>query len=146
MPVTVVDLSRRRISRARLVRVAGAVMAAEGCRPDAELNVVIGDDAWMQELNRKYKGRNRPTDVLAFPQDAVPEGEAPVLGDVAISVETAERQATELGHSTLQELEILVAHGILHLTGWTDATPAQRRRMMARTEQVLATAGGRRAS
>lgn len=121
-------------------------MEAEGCQPEAELSVVIGDDEWIQELNRRYLNRDRPTDVMAFPQDAGPPGSAPLLGDVAISAETAARQAEELGHSFAEEMELLLAHGILHLTGWSDDTPARRRRMMERSRQVLAqarTASGR---
>src|SRR5574340_1210471 len=98
-------------------------MQAEGGLPEAELNVFIGDDAWIRELNKAYKQKDRPTDVLAFPQDRVPPGEGPILGDVAISMETAARQAEELGHSTAEELDILLAHAILHLTGWQDDTP-----------------------
>jgi probable rRNA maturation factor len=136
--VTIAVRGRRGIDRARLRRVARAVMAAEGCHPEAELSVVLGDDAWIQELNETYRQKRRATDVLAFPQEAAPEGEGPLLGDIAISVETAERQAAELGHSLQRELEILLTHGALHLTGWRDDTPARRRRMMARTEELLA--------
>jgi probable rRNA maturation factor len=132
--------ARRKLDRRRLARVARAVMRAEGCHPQAELTVVIGDDAWIQELNRTYRRRDRATDVLAFPQGAGPEGEPPALGDVAISAETAERQAAEVRHSLAREVEILLAHGILHLTGWTDETPARRERMMARTKELLAEA------
>ncbi len=111
-------------------------MQAEGCHPEAELSIAIGDDAWIQQLNQTYLRKNRPTDVLAFPQDMAPGGK-PVLGDVAISAETAERQAKEMGHSFERELALLAAHGILHLTGWDDATPAQRRRMLKRAEEIL---------
>lgn len=141
MQVTIIVREKRRVNRARLARVARAVMAAEGCHPEAELSVVLGDDAWIWELNETYKQQQAATDVLAFPQDAAPEGEGPLLGDIAISAETAARQARELGHSLLRELEILVTHGILHLTGWRDDTAAQRRRMMARTEQLLGVLG-----
>jgi probable rRNA maturation factor len=136
--VTVMNHSRWALDRRQLARVARAVMRGEGCHPQSELTVVIGDDAWIQELNRTYRRRGRATDVLAFPQDAGPEGEPPALGDVAISAETAGRQAAEAGHSLAREVEILVAHGILHLTGWTDQTPARRARMMVRTEELLA--------
>ena len=137
MAVTIQVLSGQKLDRVRLRRVARLVMAAEGVEPGAELNVAIGDDAWMQELNEKYKGKPTPTDVLSFPQDMVPEGESPILGDIAISGETAQRQAQELGHSLLEELEILLTHGVLHLTGWDDGTPPRRRRMMARTQELL---------
>ena len=140
MVVTVLNRSRQKLDRRRLARVARAVMRAEGCHPETELTVMIGDDAWIQDLNRAYTRKNHATDVLAFPQDAVPAGEAPALGDVAISAEMAERQAAAVQHSLAREVEILLAHGILHLTGWTDETPARRERMMARTEELLAEA------
>jgi probable rRNA maturation factor len=123
-------------------------MEAEGCPAGSELSVVVGDDRWIRRLNRQYKGRDAATDVLAFPQDVGPKRRshrwrvlavsAPVLlGDVAISAETAARQASGLGHATAQEVAILLTHGILHLTGWRDDSAAGRRRMMQRTEQVL---------
>jgi probable rRNA maturation factor len=141
LPITLLNRQSRKVDRLRLRRVARAVIAAEGGHPQAELNVVIGDDAWIQDLNKTYHGVETPTDVLAFPQDMTPEGEDPLLGDVAISAETAERQAQELGHSLGRELEILLAHGLLHLTGWEDHTPARRRRMMARALTILSELG-----
>ncbi len=117
-------------------------MVAEGCEPKAELSVVIGDDAWIQELNRRYLRKDRPTDVLAFPQGETPSGQ-PVLGDVAISAETAARQAAEQGHGFERELALLLVHGVLHLTGWKDSTPAGRRRMLARGEELLAKLGAK---
>lgn len=137
MPITLLNQQSRKVDRVRLRRVARAAMTAEGCHPQAELNVVIGDDAWIQNLNKTYHGVATPTDVLAFPQEMTPTGEPPLLGDVAISAETAERQAKELGHSLQRELEILLLHAVLHLTGWEDHTPARRRRMMARTLAIL---------
>jgi probable rRNA maturation factor len=118
-------------------------MAAEGCHPRAELSVVIGDDEWIRSLNRRYRSKDAPTDVLAFPQEAEPEEETVLLGDVAISAETAARQAEEMGHALEQELAILLTHGILHLTGWRDDTPAARRRMMRRATELLSRANER---
>jgi len=112
-------------------------MVAEGCHAEAELSVAIGDDEWIQKLNRRYLGRDVPTDVLAFPQEENPPSEAHLLGDVAISEETAAREAGERGHDQAKELELLLVHGILHLTGWRDETPSQRRAMMRRAEEVL---------
>lgn len=137
MTVTVANRQKRRIRRRWLERLAEAIMAAEGCHPEAELSIVIGDDEWIQELNRKYRKKDRPTDVLAFPQDTGPAGAGPLLGDVAVSAETAARQAEEVGHSLEDELALLVTHGILHLTGWTDETAAKRRRMMQRAQALL---------
>ncbi len=135
--VLVVNRQKRRIPRRWLERIAEAVMEAEGCHPEAELSVVVGDDEWIRELNLKYLKKDRPTDVLAFPQDTGPAGAAPLLGDIAISAETAARQAEEMGHSFERELALLLAHGILHLTGWTDETPQKRGRMLQRGEEVM---------
>ena len=123
--------------RKRLGEVARTAMAAEGCDAEAELSVAIGDDRWIQRLNRRYLGRDAPTDVLAFPQEENPQSEEHLLGDVAISEETAAREAGERGHDQAKELELLLVHGILHLTGWRDETPSQRRAMMRRAEEVL---------
>lgn len=112
-------------------------MEAEGCHPEAELSVAIGDDQWIQELNRRYLGRDVPTDVLAFPQEGGPQSGEHLLGDVAISQETAARQAGERGHDEAEELELLLVHGVLHLTGWRDDTPSQRREMMRRAKKLL---------
>jgi probable rRNA maturation factor len=144
--VVVVNEQRRRVNRRELARVARAVMAAEGCVRGAELSVAIGDDEWIRKLNRDYRKKDAPTDVLAFPQEEAAAGGRPVLlGDVAISAETAARQAEEAGHSLQEELAVLLAHGILHLTGWGDETPAERRRMMRRVRNLLgqAAASGR---
>lgn len=94
--------------------------------------MLLTDDSAIRDLNRRYRGVDAATDVLAFPQP----GDA-LLGDVVISVETARRQAAQRRHSLDQELGILLAHGVLHLMGWDDATPQQRRRMLQRGNEVL---------
>jgi probable rRNA maturation factor len=149
--VVVVNRQKRRVNCRRLARVARSALAAELERDganwssEAELTVAIGDDAWIQELNREYAKKDRPTDVLAFPQEPGPHTKESglLLGDVAISAETAARQAEELGHEFEEEIAILLVHGILHLTGWRDDTPAQRKRMMGRMREVLAEARAR---
>eukprot|EP00249_Psilotum_nudum_P020282 c27635_g1_i3 orf=85-1410(+) len=84
-----------------------------------ELSVVVCDDKFIQELNREWRGENAPTDVLSFPQEQ-PSGLSPILllGDVIISVETAARQAEERGHTLLDEMRILLVHGLLHVLGY----------------------------
>ncbi len=136
----VANRQKRRVNRRRLARIARSVMAAEGCHPRAELSVVIGDDEWLQKLNREYLGKDAPTDVLAFPQGREPNATMQLLGDVAVSGETAARQAEELGHGLEEEVAILLTHGILHLTGWRDDSPARRRRMMRRATELLSRA------
>jgi len=88
----------------------------------------------MRELNREWRGFDKPTDVLSFgTTDDTPEPEKS-LGDIVISVETALRQAEELGHSFEEEVERLLVHGILHLLGHDheNATDAKNMRVMER--------------
>jgi len=80
-----------------------------------EVTVLLADDARLKDLNRAFRRKNKPTDVLSFP--AAENGEG-VAGDLAISVETAARQATEHGHALDDELRILTLHGLLHLAGY----------------------------
>jgi probable rRNA maturation factor len=113
---------------------------------DCQLSVVITDDDEIQALNRQYAGDDKPTDVLSFSQEegeqftAVPD-EARRLGDVIISLETAERQASEAGHDLDAEVAHLLAHGVLHLLGYDHAEPDEEREMREHERAVLAKAG-----
>lgn len=102
--------------------------------PDAELSVLLCSDAVIHALNRDWRGRDRPTDVLSFAQG---EGEgarpAGLLGDVVISVDTARRQAAERGETLGRETDRLLVHGLLHLLGYDhEVSPAEARRMQRR--------------
>lgn len=103
---------RRRVDPARLRRVLGG--AAEALRARGEVSLVLAGDRLLHRLNRDFRGKDRPTDVLSFPGDG---GEAG-LGDVVVSVETAERNARGLGRTLLQELDVLALHGFLHVLGY----------------------------
>jgi len=103
---------RRRVSAARLRRVLGG--AAEALRARGEVSLVLAGDRLLHRLNRDYRGKDRPTDVLSFPGDG---GEAG-LGDVVISVETAARNARALGRPLAQEIDVLALHGFLHVLGY----------------------------
>jgi probable rRNA maturation factor len=82
-----------------------------------EIGVQFCDDASMRALNRHFRAKDRPTDVLSFPSGCeVPDG-PPYIGDVAISIETASRQAEEAGHPLVRELEVLLLHAVIHLAG-----------------------------
>lgn len=85
-----------------------------------ELAVCLVSDRKMREFNRRYRDQATPTDVLSFPGDNNdgPPGQRPYLGDIAISVDTAARQAKRLAHSLDREIEILALHGYLHLLGY----------------------------
>ncbi len=83
----------------------------------APLSVVLVSDRRIAEMNEKYRNKKGPTDVLSFSYDD-PE----YLGDIIISVETAKRQAEEMGHSLERELKVLLIHGFLHLLGYDHET------------------------
>ena len=101
----------------RLKNHAEKFMLALG-RQDDELSILLVDDAKIQNLNRQHRNIDSATDVLSFPQADGDEFISHMLGDVVISVETAERQATEHRFSLEQELVILLIHGLLHLLGY----------------------------
>lgn len=116
---------------------------AFGLQPLLEANLTFVDDERIQELNRDYRGIDAPTDVLSFSQVegesafVAPPSGALELGDVLISLETARRQAAELGHALDYELALLAAHGGLHLLGYDHATDPQAAVMNALTQTVL---------
>lgn len=83
---------------------------------DREVNVVVASSREVQDLNRRYRGKNKPTDVLSFPP--LPTLEGHLGGDIVISADIAARNARRLGHTPAEELKILILHGILHLAGY----------------------------
>jgi len=93
-----------------VARFAGRAQRAAGLA--GEVNVLLTGDAEMQRLNRQFRGKNYPTDVLSFPAPSPGGG-----GDIAISLATARAQAAGEGHDLLTEVKILILHGMLHLAG-----------------------------
>jgi probable rRNA maturation factor len=134
-------LTAKEVER-RMTRMMGAV-DLQG----AELSVVLTDDAQMRKLNHLYRRKNYATDVLAFAMNepggntrsrsrAVPR----LLGDVIVSVPTARRQANEADRTVLDEVTMLLAHGLLHLLGWDHETAALAKAMRLETERLCAEA------
>ena len=120
------------------------VLAALGLRR-RELSLAIVDDAEMRTLNRTYRRRNAPTDVLAFALDesdpalVMPRLPHAPLGDVVISIETAARQARTSRCALAARIDALLIHGILHLVGYDhERSPAEARRMARRAREVRA--------
>ena len=124
------------------VRVAAETMLRTLKLPRAELSILLCDDPTIHALNRDYRKKDRPTDVLAFAMREGQDGHlaGDVLGDVIISLETAKRQAGERGVRTRDEVVMLLAHGVLHLLGWDHRTDAEDRRMRAETDRLVAAA------
>jgi probable rRNA maturation factor len=112
-----------------LERAARAVLDLSGA-PDADLSIVILDDARIQALNRDFLAHDAPTDVLSFPADEPdPETGRRYLGDVVISLGRAQEQARARGHAVEAEMQLLVVHGVLHLLGHDHAEPGEKERM-----------------
>ncbi|MDD4586856.1 MAG: rRNA maturation RNase YbeY [Heliobacteriaceae bacterium] len=119
---------------------------------EPEISLVLTNDEKIRRLNREYRNIDASTDVLSFSQ-ADQTAEEPgyedplagiVLGDVVISVETAERQAVEYGHSLERELGHLFVHGLLHLLGYDHQALADSEQMQATAETILGKCGLRR--
>jgi probable rRNA maturation factor len=121
----------------RLTKTAEKVLRAEKALEESEVSILLVDDAAITELNREYKDRDRPTDVLSFYQAESPGEWGDVLGDVVISVDTAKRQAEERNKSLDDEMDLLLAHGILHLLGYTDYTEEDARNMHQRAADII---------
>lgn len=121
-----------------VTRWSEAMLRAMGLKR-AELSVLLCDDETIHGLNKGYRKKNKPTDVLAF---ALREGElghlaGDALGDVVISLDTAKRQAEAQGIAPREEVRMLLAHGILHLLGWDHQTDDEEVRMRAETERLM---------
>jgi probable rRNA maturation factor len=146
--ITVGNRQKIRVRLGTIRKFAGHVLAAEGIAPECELSVVLCDEEEISGLNRTFLRHEGPTDVLAFPQDAPRREPAPpeestshrvtsLLGDVVVCTEVALRQAQQRGVSCEEETLELLAHGILHLLGHRDNTPAARRKMFRRQRELL---------
>ncbi len=111
---------------------------------DAELSLLLCSDTLMQDLNREHRHIDRSTDVLSFPMEDTPllPSMPYLLGDVVIALDTARRQARAHGVKLVDELTLLLAHGLLHLLGCDHGDRHEERRMLARTE-ILAFVGGK---
>lgn len=127
--------------------VAGQALNLEDIGSEAELSLVVTGQARIQELNKSYLGKDRPTDVISFymlsPDGSAlsdfispPDGQRH-LGEVVISYPQAVIQAGEQGHSVNTEVAVLVIHGVLHLLGYEDETLELKERMALREREIL---------
>lgn len=104
------------LSNAGLSRFLNRARTAVGLA--GQVDVLLAGDGTLRRLNRTFRGKNKATDVLSFPSLATAEGgNEGFAGDIAISLETAARQAAEFGHTLRDEVRILLLHGLLHLDG-----------------------------
>ncbi|HSX48384.1 MAG TPA: rRNA maturation RNase YbeY [Candidatus Nanoarchaeia archaeon] len=140
-----VDLSGQDLPEELLVPATTVIQLLNEDPPDwlpiGNLNVRFVDDKTIRELNRKYSGQDKATDVLSF--SYIEDGHAAgnELGDIAISLETAERQAAEASNSLADELALLLLHAVLHIAGMDHAELAGQAAMDKLQSQILTAAG-----
>lgn len=134
--VRIAPTLKRRVAR-EVARMVKAAALSEG-RKDLEVSLRLCDDAEIRELNRDYRGKNKPTDVLAFAQREAASGDDGLLGDIVISVDTAKRQARRGLHA---ELLHLASHGLCHLLGYDHRDDEEEREMNARAASLRKAAG-----
>jgi len=127
-----------------LVRLATYALSELRIHPQAELSILLVDEATMGAYHQKYMGEPGPTDVLSFPMDELrppdddddpPEG---LLGDIVLCPAVTARQAQEHGRSPAAEAEYLLLHGLLHLLGFDHGEPGEKAEMFALKDQILA--------
>lgn len=129
----------------RLQEGIDAVADLNGLAEEAEVDLTIVDDEEIHELNRQYRGMDKPTDVLSFALDEGEEDEPELIGgpeehlygDIIISAETALRQAEEYGHGLEREMTYLAVHGMFHLLGYDHMTEEDKAEMRAKEEEAL---------
>ena len=138
----------------QLTTVINAALTAEQVGIPCEVNVLVTDDAAIHEINLDMRNVDRPTDVLSFPMFELAPGEKPgeedadpatglvPLGDMVLSLERAQAQAEEFGHSVEREISYLAVHSVLHLLGYDhmDEGP-MKAQMRGREEAILTTLG-----
>ncbi len=128
--VEINNQTRSRIDSAALASVAEQALKLLGLE-GRELSIGIIGDKRMSQLNRDYRGKDKPTDVLSF------EGEDGDLGEVILDWQYIRRQARSLGRTEIEELNFILVHGILHLAGHDDDTEPKRLAMIAEGEALL---------
>lgn len=115
-----------------------------------ELSITFMDDPAIQSVNAEFRGKDKPTDVISFALEELSEGEVAivheqdmpvVLGDIIISIETAQRQAEEYNHTFERELGFLALHGFLHLLGYDHLDEEEEREMFGRQNEILTSFG-----
>ncbi|WP_406620652.1 rRNA maturation RNase YbeY [Bacillus atrophaeus] len=117
----------------------------EGVQDQAEVSVTIVTNDEIQQINKEYRRKDTPTDVISFALEEEGEGEVeivgaempPVLGDIIISADRTKEQAEEYGHSFLRELGFLAVHGFLHLLGYDHMTKEQEEEMFTKQKDLL---------
>lgn len=123
--------------------------SVENIEPETEVSVTFVTNDTIQDINREYRGKDQPTDVISFALEELGEGEIAVtfegmprvLGDIIISTDRAKEQAEEYNHSFERELGFLAVHGFLHLLGYDHMELEEEKVMFTKQDEILQTFG-----
>ena len=115
----------------------------------SEVSVTFVTNEMIRDINREYRGKDQPTDVISFAMEELGEGETAIigsseprmLGDIIISLDQTKEQAADYGHSFERELGFLAVHGFLHLLGYDHMTEEEEKKMFSRQEEILVSLG-----
>lgn len=121
----------------------------EGIEQDSEVSVTFVDNEAIHEINKQYRDKDQPTDVISFAMEELGEGEVAIiaegmpriLGDIIISTDRTREQAEEYGHTFERELGFLAVHGFLHLLGYDHMNEADEKEMFGRQDEILGSFG-----
>lgn len=126
------------VDKNTLLHAAQVTLEKENVANMSAMSIVIGDDTLLKKLNYKYRNIAAATDVLSFPSnDLDPDTNSLYLGDVIISLPRAEYQASLGGHPLIDELQLLIVHGTLHLLGYDHLGRADKKKMQAAQDEIL---------
>jgi probable rRNA maturation factor len=133
---------RAHLGRAWLTRAERAVNQILKIKKPYNISVVLVGLRGIEKLNRRYRGKRKPTDVLSFSninkdKFILPKGQRIEAGDIFICPEMAKKQAKQEGHSLTQEMQRLYVHGLLHLLGYRHGGAADRKKMLTLQEKIL---------
>lgn len=143
MSIEISNESELEVDTSRVLKLAEFVRTELKLHPAIDLGIMFVDEGPMTELHVKWMDEPGPTDVLSFPMDELrpgsdlvpsPEG---VLGDIVVCPQVAMRQAEVAGHETINEILLLVTHGMLHLVGFDHAEPEEEKEMFGLQKSLL---------
>jgi len=149
MPVVVNDEARSHVSEEimqKIEAVTTKALARHNLPAQAEISLTFCDNEQIRVLNKTWRQKDEPTDVLSFPlwQEEEINTPLPLLGDIIISLERAKEQAQEYGHSVEREILYLYTHGLLHLLGYDHINEQERQKMRRCEEELLQWVGAER--
>ncbi|MCD6231365.1 rRNA maturation RNase YbeY [Candidatus Aerophobetes bacterium] len=135
--IEILNLQKREVDLEFLRKVASKLLKNE----DKEISIVLVDEKKIRQLNKKFRREDKSTDVLAFPLGGEFISTRDLLGEVIISVESAQKEAKKRNHSLKEEIVLLLIHGILHLKGYDDKRKEEKELMRKKEREILISLG-----